>query len=184
MDAFEQLVGDILRMQGFWVHTSMKVDLSPEDKRKIGRPTSPRWELDVVGYRGSDNVLQVVECKSYLDSKGVQAASFMEAELGQGGRYKLFNEALVREVVFNRLAAQLVELKACRENPEVKLALACGKFSTNTDRNTVRDLFDTQGWTLWDEVWLKDNLRAMAKSRYQNQISAVVAKLLLRGAIE
>ncbi|MBB6250114.1 hypothetical protein [Nitrospirillum iridis] len=184
MDAFEQLVGEILRMKGFWVHTSVKVGLTKEEKRLIGRYSAPRWELDVVGYRGSDNVLQIVECKSYLDSIGVQAASFVEAELGHGGRYKLFNEKPVREVVCKRLVAQLVESGACAATPKVQLALACGKFKSNHDRQSVSEYFNKNGWELWDDTWLRDSLRSMANMGYQNQMSAVVAKLLLRGTLE
>jgi len=40
-------------------------------RREIGRPSSPRWELDIVAYSGRDNLLLVVECKSRLDSQGV-----------------------------------------------------------------------------------------------------------------
>ena len=68
MDAFEQVVSEILWTEGYWVRTSVKVSLTKEEKRQIGRPSSPRWELDVVAYRGRDNILRVVECKNYLDS--------------------------------------------------------------------------------------------------------------------
>jgi len=37
-------------MDGYWVRTSVKVDLTKEEKVQIGRPSSPRWELDIVGY--------------------------------------------------------------------------------------------------------------------------------------
>src|SRR5215218_2466380 len=40
-------------------------------RREIGRPSSPRWELDIVAYSGRDNLLLVLECKSRLDSQGV-----------------------------------------------------------------------------------------------------------------
>ena len=75
MDAFEKLVAEILWAEGHWVQTSVRVNLTKEEKVRIGRPSSPRWEIDVVGYRGRDNILQVVECKSYLDSRGVTAAA-------------------------------------------------------------------------------------------------------------
>ncbi len=45
MDAFEQLVAEILWMEGYWVRTSVKVQLTKEEKRQIGRHSSPRWEL-------------------------------------------------------------------------------------------------------------------------------------------
>lgn len=70
MDAFEQLVSEILWMEGYWVRASLKVELTKEEKKAIGRPSSPRWELDIVAYSGRDNLLRVVECKSYLDSRG------------------------------------------------------------------------------------------------------------------
>ncbi|HEY0160965.1 MAG TPA: helix-turn-helix domain-containing protein [Thermoanaerobaculia bacterium] len=57
MDAFEQLVATVLDRNGYWVRTSVKVALTPEEKREIGRPSSPRWELDVVAYCGLTNEL-------------------------------------------------------------------------------------------------------------------------------
>lgn len=101
MDAFEELVGQVLWTEGFWVRTSVKVELTKEEKRQIGRPSSPRWELDVVGYRARDNVLRVVECKSYLDSRGVQIRDFDAP--AENSRYKLFSDRVLRTVVLNRL---------------------------------------------------------------------------------
>ena len=72
MDAFEQLVSEILWMEGLWVRTSVKVLITKDEKRLIGRPSSPRWEIDIVAYSGRDNLLYAVECKSYLDSRGVR----------------------------------------------------------------------------------------------------------------
>lgn len=71
MGAFEQVVSEMLWRDGFWVQTSVKVDLKKEDKKRVGKPTMPRPELDIVAYKGSDNSLYVVECKSYLNSRGV-----------------------------------------------------------------------------------------------------------------
>jgi hypothetical protein len=45
MDSFEQVVSEILWMEGHWVRTSVKIDLTKDDKVQIGRPSSPRWEL-------------------------------------------------------------------------------------------------------------------------------------------
>ena len=72
MNSFEEVVGDILSGKGFWVRHNFKVDLSKEEKRQIGKPSSPRWELDIVAYKGATNEIFVVECKSYLDSPGVR----------------------------------------------------------------------------------------------------------------
>ena len=77
MNSFESLVGMLLEREGFWVRHSVKVNLTKEEKRNIGRPSSPRWELDLVAYKGATNELKIVECKSYLDSVGVSLASYL-----------------------------------------------------------------------------------------------------------
>jgi len=76
MDAFEQLVSEIIWMDGYWVRTSVKVELTKKEKKAIRRPSSPPWELDIVAYSGRDNLLRVVECESYLDSRGVALRAF------------------------------------------------------------------------------------------------------------
>lgn len=70
MDAFEQVVAEILWTQGYWVRTSVKVNLTKAEKMHIDRSTSPRWELDVVAYSAQTNVINVVECKSYFKLAG------------------------------------------------------------------------------------------------------------------
>jgi hypothetical protein len=184
LDAFEQLVSEILWMSGYWVRTSVKVDLTKEEKREIGRHSSPRWELDIVGYNARENLLLVVECKSYMDSTGVRASAFDGSNPEHAKRYKLFNEPDLRRVVFKRLAMQFTGIGACLEAPTIRMALACGKIRNETDRAIIRAHFEAQGWDLWDEPWLRVHLQQMADQGYENQISAVVAKLLLRGKIE
>lgn len=184
MDAFEQLVSEILWMEGYWVRTSVKVELTKEEKRLIGLPSSPRWELDIVAYNARDNLLRVVECKSYFDSVGVRASAFDGSNPDHATRYKLFNKPELRRVVFNRLSLQLAQAGACRDAPEVHLSLACGKVRNEGDRAAIRAHFAEQGWDFWDEAWLRERLQRMASQGYENQVSAVVAKLLLRGKVE
>src|SRR5579863_3029955 len=120
LDAFEQLVSEILWMEGYWVRTSVKIELTKEEKRMIGRHSSPRWELDIVAYRGGDNLLRVVECKSYIDSVGVRASAFDGSSPENAKRYKLFNEPELRRVVFSRMCLQFSESGACRKEPRVR----------------------------------------------------------------
>ena len=109
MDAFESVVAVLLERKGYWTRTSIKVELTKDEKRLIGRPSSPRWEIDVIAYKGSTNSLLVVECKSYLNSAGVRFSSFDGSSEREANRYKLFNEEELRKVFFNRLSMQLVE---------------------------------------------------------------------------
>jgi hypothetical protein len=182
MDAFEQVVAEILWREGYWVRTSVKVELTKEEKRAIDLPSSPRWEIDVVAYRAKDNHLKVVECKSYLDSPGVKLHGFDGSNDKAAGRFKLFNKPKLRQVVLDRLKLQFAESGACLANANVTLCLACGRIASNTDREGLREHFARQGWELWDEKWLRDRLKEMAGGGYENQVSAVVSKLLLRGA--
>jgi hypothetical protein len=183
LDSFEQVVSEILWMQGFWVRTSVKVNLTAADKAEIGRPSSPRWELDIVAYSGRENLLRVVECKSYIDSVGVRSSGFEGGAERDQSRYKLFNDETLRRVVLNRLSTQLGECGACSPGAEVKLCLAAGKVR-KPDREWLHSHFRDRGWELWDEPWLRQQLLAMSRQGYENQVSAVVAKLLLRETID
>ena len=66
MDAFESVIATILDRDGFWVRTSYKVALNKTEKLEINRPSSPRWELDVIAYRHADNLLWIVSANHFL----------------------------------------------------------------------------------------------------------------------
>lgn len=146
MDSFESMVAMLLEREGYWVKSSFKVDLTKEEKRIIGRPSSPRWELDLVAYKGLTNELLVVECKSFLDSPGVRFRGFDGSDEKDAKRYKLFNEPILRETVVNRLVLQLIESGSCADSPSVILCLAAGKFASENDRIKIKAHFTDKGW--------------------------------------
>lgn len=177
MDAFEQVIEQIIHHDGYWTRTSLKVELTKAEKRQIGRPSSPRWELDVVGYNAARNEILVVECKSYLNSPGVHID-----DLTPGGknsnRYKLFNDAKLRNVVFKRLAIQLTQEGLCAPNPTVKLALAAGNVGKG--RAEIPALFEKIGFTWFGPEWIVERLNKISKTGYDNEVASVVSKLLLK----
>lgn len=175
MDAFESVVGTIFEREGFWVRTSFKVKLTKEEKHEISRPSSPRWEIDVLAYRPGDNLLLVVECKSYLDSRGVTRHGFGE----QCASLKLFNDAKLREVVFRRLSAQLEEERSIRKGAKVQLCLVAGKV-VKSDVEWLQNHFDANGWLLYGPAWISERLHLLAEGSYDNAVAAVTAKMLLR----
>jgi len=126
MDAFESLISMLLRHDGYWTIPSFKVELTKEEKRQIGRFSSPRWEVDLIAYKGSTNEILAIECKSFLDSRGVV---FQNGAFSPPKRYKMFVDATLRKVVLKRLAEQLVETGACAPKPSVTLCLAMGKIA-------------------------------------------------------
>ena len=176
MHGFESIICEILETEGYWVKPSFKVELTKGEKRRIGRPSAPRWELDIVAYRGSDNSVLVVECKSYLDSPGVGLGDI------KGGRYrsryKLFTEATLRRIVFRRLGKQLVDANLCPVSPSIQLALAAGRIKG--DGEALKTYFHKKSWLLFDPAWIKERLKRASGGGYVNSVAAMVAKLLLR----
>lgn len=135
----------------------------------------------MVAYSGQRNELLVVECKSYLDSLGVQYRAFNGKDQKFAKRFKLFNDHTLRKVVLRRLCRQLIDTGLIGKNPNVKLALVCGKIIRDKDRQQLRKHFTKNGWLLWDDTWLKEKLQMLSAGGYENSPVAVVAKLLLRG---
>ena len=137
MNSFESLVAMLLQREGYWVRTSFKVELTKEEKRVIGRPSSPRWELDLVAYKGKGNELLVIECKSFLDSPGVRFSGFDGEHPDEAVRYKLFNDELLYEVVKKRLVTQLTGAESCAPDPSVRLCLAAGSIASDSGREKL-----------------------------------------------
>ena len=180
MQAFEQLVADLLWREGYWATTAYKVRLTPEQKRQIGRPTTPRWEIDVVAYNAPKNEILALECKSYMDSTGVRMANFSSKHEQLASRFKLFNERETRKVVLRRIATQMVEDGRCMKRPKVRLGLVVGKFSSQSEADNVSALFRKRHWLLLGPEWLQGHLNRLADSRYEDNMATAVAKLLLR----
>lgn len=178
MDSFEAVIAALLQRRGYWTQTSVKVDLTKAEKRRIGRHSSPRWELDVVAYRGGSNELLVVECKSFLDSTGVSCETFRGQNRKNETRYKLFFDSTLRRVVLNRLRKQLAKAGFCKSRPSVVLALAAGKI--HGDEAWLEQYFTKKRWRFWGPTALRAELEALRESKYENSVATVVTKLLLR----
>jgi len=176
MHGFESLIAELLETEGYWVRRGFKVRLTKEDKRKIGRPSSPRWEIDLLAYCAPKNLVLAVECKSYLDSSGVDLGDLQGGRYAE--RYKLFTEPGLREVVFRCLASNLVESGLCRAKPTIHLALAAGRV--RSDPAALGAYFQKNGWLLFDPDWVREHLKATSDGSYTDSVAVMVAKLLLR----
>jgi hypothetical protein len=176
LDSFESLIATILKSQGYWVHPSFKVELSKQEKVEIGIPSSPRWELDLVAYKGGTNEICVVECKSYLNSQGVLFSAFAEGAKF-ADRYKLFTKEKIRSTVLNRLAKQLEDCGLCRPSPQIQLCLAAGNIASDKDRAALQKHFAEKDWLLFDEAWIHEHLEKLGNSAYEDDVGVIVAKL-------
>lgn len=176
MDGFEALIAELLESEGYWVRRGHKVELTKAEKVKVGRPSAPRWELDLLAFRPAENLVLVVECKSYLDSPGVRLEDLQGGKYA--GRYKLFTDALLRRVVFNVLGKELVKAGLCPRKPTIQLALAAGHVKG--DAAALGSYFSAQKWLLLDPEWIRDKLAARAGAGYTDSIAVLTAKILLR----
>lgn len=178
MDAFEQIVKIVLEGQCWWVRQGYKVELTKKEKVAMGRHSSPRWEIDLLTFQPMTNRIMIVECKSFLDFFGVRASEFVDSDLPTKGRYKLFNEAKLREVVFGRLKAQLVGEGLVLPNSDISLAMAVGKFKSASDREALRARFKDRGWQLIDDLQLRKWALELSERGYEDNVAAIVAKLI------
>ena len=180
MEAFESLISMLLRHEGYWTIPGYKVKLTASDRNAIDRPSSPRWEIDLLAYRASTNTVIAIECKSFLDSRGVL---FRNGHFEREGRYKLFEEAKTREVVLARLKQQLCDDHLCASNPKMVLALAAGHFANSTDAADLRAVFKSKGWWIYGPDRVREKLLRASEEGYENDIAFVVSKLLVRSAL-
>ena len=183
MDAFEHVVATILFQSGYWVTQGFKVDLTPTEKAAIGKKTTPRWELDLVAYRGGDKHLLVIECKSYLDSTGVQAKEVIATDAHKS-RYKLFIDPTLRSIVFNRLSIQMSEMGLIPQGLTAQLALAVGKYRNQNDRIAIENHFQQNSWMLFSPDYIAQRLREISNQSYFDSVAHIVAKIIIRNNAE
>ena len=181
MDAFETVVASILQRQGFWNMANVKVELTKEEKRIIGRHSSPRWELDVVAYRGRDNEVRIVECKSFLDSAGVDCAAFNGTNPIFAKRYKLSATLRFAGSFFGGSKNNWLQQDFCREKPTMRLCLAAGKIrGGENEKAWLEHYFHKKKWILLGPDEIQKSLKTLRDSGYENNVAAVVTKLILR----
>lgn len=178
MDAFEQVVAELLRRYGYWVHPSFWVEIPEDDeeaRQVLGRYVA-RINIDLVAYR--PGTVLVVECKSFMDSRGVQVSSFVNGGRGSS-LYKMFTNVERREVVLRLLQQQLRDdgLIPRDGDLDLELCLACGNIAPRSRRRLKR-LFRDEGWRLLGPTLIRGALRRAARGGYTNSVTSIVAKLL------
>ena len=93
-------------------------------------------------------------------------------------RYELFREPTLRGVVLRRLERQLVSGGFCASKQKIRLCLAAGKV--RKDEEWLKSLFEKKGWLFFGPEYIRTELRRLRDSGYENNVAAVVAKMLLR----
>jgi len=180
MNAFEEIVAGLLRQEGYWTIVGYKVNLSKAKKVELGKPSLPRPEIDILAYQVAQNLLLWVECKSYLDSRGVTIAPFRDKNDKGAERYKVFTRPDYRIIVTEELVKQVVATQMALPNPTVKYCLVAGRIATDSDRKELHQYFEEQDWLLYDDKWIRQRLEKASAGSYEDDIAVIVAKLFSR----
>jgi hypothetical protein len=178
MNSFESIVAGLFRAEGFWTAIGYRVELTKEQKRKIGKPSLARPEIDILAYKGKENQLIWIECKSYLDSPGVRYKHFTNSSDSGFQRFKVFNDPPYRRVISQALIDQATESGLTRPKPKLKYCLVAGKAGTDSDKRKIADMFIKKGWVFHDIDWIREQLKKLATSRYEDDITMMLAKII------
>ena len=176
---FESIIATLLEAEGYWVRRSFKVNLTQEEKRRIGKHSIPRPEIDLLALRASTNEVIALEAKSYFDSPGVKIAELMASHDVPEGRYKLFTSERYRTIVFSRLLEDLVACGMANAKTKISLGLAAGNVYQGQSE-ALRDLMNKQSWIFWSPEDVKDKVKALAARGYENDPTIITAKILMR----
>lgn len=179
MDYFENILKTILEHQHYWVRQSFKVELTKEEKRLIGKPSIPRPEIDLLAFRPELNEVLVIEAKSFLDSPGVRLSDLERSFEVPEGRYKLFTCDNYREIVFRRLASQLLNYGMINANTSLTLGLAAGNVYQNKSAE-IEAFLVNRGWRFWAPEIIKSEVVKLANKGYENDAAIITAKILNR----
>ena len=187
VEAFEQIVGKYLSLQGYWVKHTVRLNMSPEEKAALTsevpdarKRSRPRPEVDLVAFSPKKNELLVVEVKSFFNSAGVDFLSLTNQGSKHGDRYKLFNNDRYQKVILSRLTEQLSQeglvIDGARLN--VLVCLAVGHFKSPDDEGKTKALFQMKGWVLVTPGELKNFFESLATTNYEDNVMIVLSKLI------
>jgi hypothetical protein len=180
LDYFEEIACKIFEEKGYWIRRSFKVELTKKEKRDIGKPSIPRPEIDILAFDQKNNLVIVVEAKSYLDSPGVRYNDLIEKHKVPQGRYKIFTCNKYRRIVFGRLKRQLTSSGMIKGNTVFTLGLVAGNvYKSESDKVNKLFLDKTPKWYYWGPDEVKSCVSEFAKMGYDNNPAVITAKILL-----
>ena len=179
MDSFEQIIGQLLTENKYWVRHSVKINLSPDEKRAINKPSTPRPEIDIAAFDVISNTLFLLELKSFLDSPGVPYHVVSIEQDEQSGRYKLLTAKNYRDVLAKRLHEDWCRSGHIKPTTKISFGLIAGKIYRNQEKE-MQKYFDDKGWLFWGPTTIKNKITSLATKGYENNLATIVSKILTR----
>lgn len=179
MDAFEQIVGLLLENDKYWVRHSVKVNLTKAEKVKINKPSTPRPEIDIVAFDVVQNILFLLEVKSYLDSGGVVYEKVVEENEFPKGRYKILTSKLYQDTIISRLKNDWISAGLINKKTKFSFGLIAGNIYKNKEDELTKH-FIKNNWFFWGPTIIKQKLIDLSKKGYENSTITIVTKLMTK----
>lgn len=177
IDTFEQLVGEMFEANGWWIRRNvllgMPAEAGPEEEKRPAR----RCQLDLVAYKPSDGIVLAIECKAYLDSRGIGTHNLTGSARSRRV-LRLFNDRDHNAWVGEELKRRYQELGLCRPGDRVRFALACARI-VETRRDVLEAWFRERDFELVGPERIASYLRDMGRDRGGRTAPAVAARLLM-----
>lgn len=179
MDYFEGVIKTLLEHQGYWVRQSFKVCLTRAEKRRIGKPSMPRPEIDLLAYKPGAKEVLALEVKSLLDSFGVNIKELTVRHKVPEGRYKVFTCRTYRSILTRGMKRDLVKSGMVGSAVRVKFGLVAGKVYRDRS-DVIQDFMESKGWVFWSPDNVRRLVAELAAKGYDNDPAIITAKILLR----
>jgi len=179
VNAFEDIVRLYLEEEGYWVRQSVKVGISKEDKKYIGKFSMPTPEVDLVALKVKENELLLVEAKSFLDSPGVRFSGISGQDPKYAKRYKLFTSSRLREVVTRRLREEYLNGGLIKDDTKINYGLAAGHIYFG-DEPKIAEYFSQRKWKLFTPKQIKEKVKQLSKRGWEDDLVTMTAKLILK----
>jgi hypothetical protein len=181
MDAFEQIIAHLLMEDGYWTIVNYKADITQEQAISLKKGSMPRPDIDIVAYKPKENIIYLIEVKSFIDSFGVGIKNFNDLEKNFEGRYKILTHKGYRDVISKIVKKDLLD-KGLIPNEEI--SVECGLIAGNlykTTQQELKNIFATKGyknWLVWGPEKITEKIKALAKKGYENNEITIISKLL------
>lgn len=179
MDAFEQIICQILVEEKYWIRQSVKINLTREEKCAISKPSTPRPEIDIAAYDVNTDTVFLLEVKSFLDSPGVYFNEVAIEQDEQSGRYKLLTAKNYRNVLSERLKKDWCQSGHIGKETKISFGLVAGKIYRNQEKE-MQKYFDKKDWLFWGPSIIREKIVKLAEKGYENNPVTIVAKILTR----
>ncbi len=179
LDSFEIIVSELLEEDGYWVRCLEKINLTKEEKRKLGKPSMPRPEIDIIALSLSQNTIYLLEVKSFLDSNGVNFEDVVAKGDIFEGRYKLLTSEVYRNSIRQRLQLDWISKGIINSETIISFGLVAGNVYKKREKE-LEAYFQSKDWFFWGPSQIKERILNLSNKGYENNIMVITSKILSR----